>query len=119
MTSITVNIAAKVEDNAEGWGPLATKPDIITSAPFLPYSKGERLGRIAEFGYSGMNKYGRQGGHYNRGMWALRRRGGRGLGNTRVRLDCVVRVRRFFSSGSSSSFSRGRLFCMPYGWMDG
>lgn len=38
-----------VEDNAEGWGPLSEPPQ-FKDVPFMPYSKGDRLGRIADFG---------------------------------------------------------------------
>ena len=38
-----------VEENAEGWGPT-TVPEQFDGVPFMPYSKGERLGRIADFG---------------------------------------------------------------------
>ena len=38
-----------VEDNAEGWGPTS-EPKQYTDVPFMPFGKGERLGRIAEFG---------------------------------------------------------------------
>jgi hypothetical protein len=55
------NITASVEDNKEGWGPLGI-PEKFTTVPFLPYGKGERLGRIAEFGYSSNS---RASHHYN------------------------------------------------------
>lgn len=38
-----------VEENAEGWGPTSV-PEQFDGVPFMPYSKGERLGRIADFG---------------------------------------------------------------------
>jgi len=38
-----------VEDNAQGWGPTSV-PEQFESVPFMPFSKGERLGRIADFG---------------------------------------------------------------------
>jgi translation initiation factor 3 subunit D len=38
-----------VEDNAEGWGPTS-EPKQFADVPFMPFGKGERLGRIAEFG---------------------------------------------------------------------
>lgn len=38
-----------IEENAEGWGPT-TVPAHLDGVPFMPYSKGERLGRIADFG---------------------------------------------------------------------
>lgn len=56
------NVTVNVEDNREGWGPCEI-PDKLTSVPFLPYGKGERLGRIAEFGYSNMRN--NRMGHYN------------------------------------------------------
>ena len=55
------NVTANVEDNKEGWGPLGI-PEKFTTVPFLPYGKGERLGRIAEFGYSSSS---RASHHYN------------------------------------------------------
>lgn len=50
---------SQVEDNKEGWGPTGI-PEKFSSVPFLPYGKGERLGRIAEFGHSGG-----RGGHFH------------------------------------------------------
>lgn len=38
-----------VEDNTEGWGPTSV-PAQFVDVPFMPFGKGERLGRIAEFG---------------------------------------------------------------------
>lgn len=38
-----------LQDNQEGWGPI-TMPHELQDVPFMPYSKGERLGRIADFG---------------------------------------------------------------------
>ena len=38
-----------VEDNTEGWGPDSV-PQQYEDVPFMPFGKGERLGRIAEFG---------------------------------------------------------------------
>ena len=38
-----------VEDNTEGWGPVSV-PKQFADVPFMPFGKGERLGRIAEFG---------------------------------------------------------------------
>ena len=53
-------------DNQTGWGPTAAA-SVITTAPFMPFSKGDRsLGRIAEFG-SSVHKYVRQ--QYNRGTY--------------------------------------------------
>lgn len=56
------NVTTNVEDNREGWGPCEV-PNKFTSVPFLPYGKGERLGRIAEFGYSNIRNS--RMGHYN------------------------------------------------------
>ena len=39
----------EVEENPEGWGPISVPPQ-FESIPFMPYSKGDRLGRIADFG---------------------------------------------------------------------
>ena len=38
-----------IEENEDGWGPT-TAPDHLEGVPFMPYSKSERLGRIADFG---------------------------------------------------------------------
>lgn len=38
-----------VEDNTEGWGPTSV-PEQFASVPFMPFGKGDRLGRIADFG---------------------------------------------------------------------
>eukprot|EP00889_Picochlorum_renovo_P002885 jgi/Picre1/29915/NNA_005294.t1 len=52
-----------VEDNKEGWGPSSI-PEKFTAVPFLPYGKGERLGRIADFGYSSHSRMGHYSGRY-------------------------------------------------------
>ena len=39
---------SQIENNDEGWGPT-TVPTQFASIPFMPFSKGERLGRIADF----------------------------------------------------------------------
>jgi translation initiation factor 3 subunit D len=51
--TITAAMAAKfvlppVEENQDGWGPLSV-PKQFDGVPFMPFSKGERLGRIADF----------------------------------------------------------------------
>jgi hypothetical protein len=38
-----------IEDNTEGWGPT-TAPPQFENVPFMPFGKGDRLGRIADFG---------------------------------------------------------------------
>jgi translation initiation factor 3 subunit D len=38
-----------LQDNQDGWGPITMPPE-FQDVPFMPYSKGERLGRIADFG---------------------------------------------------------------------
>ena len=38
-----------VEDNTEGWGPTSA-PAQFEDVPFMPFGKGDRLGRIADFG---------------------------------------------------------------------
>ncbi len=38
-----------VEENTDGWGPSSVPPQ-FEDVPFMPFSKGERLGRIADFG---------------------------------------------------------------------
>ncbi|PSC69167.1 eukaryotic translation initiation factor 3 subunit D-like [Micractinium conductrix] len=38
-----------VEENQEGWGPIAVPPQ-FEGIPMMPFSKSERLGRIADFG---------------------------------------------------------------------
>lgn len=37
-----------IDDNSEGWGPT-TVPEQFASVPFMPFGKGDRLGRIADF----------------------------------------------------------------------
>ena len=53
----------EIEENAEGWGPISAPPQ-FDGVPFMPFSKGERLGRIADFGaqagrgmFMGGNRY--------------------------------------------------------------
>lgn len=40
---------ASIEENQDGWGPTSV-PAQFKDVPFMPYSKGERLGKIADFG---------------------------------------------------------------------
>lgn len=56
-----------VEDNHEGWGPTSV-PEQFKIVPFLPYGKGERIGRIADFASIGR-------GHYHRGAYFYGYRG--------------------------------------------
>lgn len=37
-----------IDQNDEDWGPT-TVPEAFRDVPFMPYSKGDRLGRIADF----------------------------------------------------------------------
>ena len=62
MVGIAGWCLSNVEDNKEGWGPTGI-PEQYRDVPFLPYSKGERLGRVAALGMSD----GRQG-HHHHGM---------------------------------------------------
>lgn len=38
----------------EGWGPGATVPPSLAGAPYAPFNKAERVGRIADFTPSGL-----------------------------------------------------------------
>lgn len=42
-------VLPEVEENADSWGPQAVPPQ-FDGVPFMPFQKGERLGRIADFG---------------------------------------------------------------------
>ena len=42
-------VLPEIEENAEGWGPLGAPP-ALKDVPFMPFGKGDRLGRIADFG---------------------------------------------------------------------
>ncbi|KDD73152.1 hypothetical protein H632_c2479p0, partial [Helicosporidium sp. ATCC 50920] len=45
----------EVEHNEFGWGPTSV-PEQYKDVPFMPYSKSERLGRIADFGQQSGNR---------------------------------------------------------------
>ncbi len=42
-------VLPEVEENADSWGPQTVPPQ-FDGVPFMPFQKGERLGRIADFG---------------------------------------------------------------------
>ena len=42
-------VLPEVEENADSWGPQSVPPQ-FDGVPFMPFQKGERLGRIADFG---------------------------------------------------------------------
>ena len=42
-------LPGEVEDNTDGWGPISVPPQ-FESVPFMPFGKGDRLGKIADFG---------------------------------------------------------------------
>ena len=68
----------EIEENQEGWGPTSA-PAHLKDVPFMPYSKGDRLGRIADFGqqagrnlFAGERGGGRRPGRRAPGPWAWR-----------------------------------------------
>ncbi|XP_071814544.1 eukaryotic translation initiation factor 3 subunit D-like [Apostichopus japonicus] len=38
-----------IQDNPEGWGPLDEIPDQFKDMPYQPFSKGDRLGKVADW----------------------------------------------------------------------
>lgn len=42
-------VLPEVEENVDSWGPQSVPPQ-FDGVPFMPFQKGERLGRIADFG---------------------------------------------------------------------
>ena len=50
----------------ETWGPPTTSEGLVGGVPYAPYSKGDKLGRMADFGSEGKDKEGRGGRQYNR-----------------------------------------------------
>ena len=57
----------QIEENVEGWGPTGV-PTHLKDVPFMPYSKGDRLGRIADFGQMAQQRN-FQGGHCICELW--------------------------------------------------
>jgi hypothetical protein len=56
-----------VADNPDGWGPSSV-PERLTDIPFSFFSKGDKLGRVADWSLNTHNKFG--------GAWAAKRGGG-------------------------------------------
>jgi len=43
-------ILPKISDNVNGWGPLENDiPDNLVDIPYAPFSKSERIGKIADW----------------------------------------------------------------------
>src|SRR5262245_40187282 len=56
--------------NPSSWGPTSL-PSRFVGVPYTPFSKGERLGRAAQFGSLLSDAYGRRGGdHHQFGLKA-------------------------------------------------
>ena len=45
----------------ESWGPPTTTETLVSGVPYAPYSKGDKLGRMADFGSEGKDRDGRGG----------------------------------------------------------
>ncbi|KAJ3033845.1 hypothetical protein HDV00_005694 [Rhizophlyctis rosea] len=78
----------KVSDNPNGWGPV-TVPDELAKIPYAPYSKSDRLGKIADWTAPTEGQYG-----YDRRY--DERQGGRGR---------YGRTQEVFGSGTASAFA--------------
>ncbi|KAL8966000.1 MAG: hypothetical protein Q9197_006225, partial [Variospora fuerteventurae] len=51
----------------EAWGPPTTTNSLVDGVPYAPYSKSDKLGRMADWTTEGKDREGRGGGrHYNR-----------------------------------------------------
>lgn len=51
----------------DSWGPPTTSESLIEGVPYAPYSKGDKLGRMADFGAENKDREGRGGRQqYNR-----------------------------------------------------
>eukprot|EP00955_Chlamydomonas_euryale_P007280 77239-Chlamydomonas_euryale.AAC.1 len=57
-----------VEDNNDGWGPSAV-PERLKDVPFAPFSKGDKIGRAADWNASAYQKY--PGEQWRRGGLAV------------------------------------------------
>lgn len=56
---------------SDEWGPETPNISTLDGIPYAPYSKGDKLGRMADWtqeGKEGRERGGRQYGRYNRGM---------------------------------------------------
>ena len=45
-----------VENNTKGWGPTST-PSLLTEAPYAPFQKADKLGRVSDWLDSGKRGY--------------------------------------------------------------
>jgi len=68
-------ILPKISDNVNGWGPLENDiPDNLVDIPYAPFSKSERIGKIAdwtsgqEYGNDKRKNYQRNDQIYGSGM---------------------------------------------------
>lgn len=48
------------------WGPEAVSSTTLDGVPYAPYSKGDKLGRMADWTQEGKDREGRGGRQYNR-----------------------------------------------------
>ena len=48
--------APQVEENDDGWGP-STVPEHLKDVPFAPFSKGDKLGRAADWTQQAYQKF--------------------------------------------------------------
>ena len=96
----------------ETWGPPTTSDSLVDGVPYAPYSKGDKLGRMADWTSGDKDRDGRGGRQqYNRNY--------RGLGP--VRCHCERSLTRSFRSASLWSWhlvalrspgSRGRILLL-------
>jgi len=77
MASSVADLIAALPDG-DGWGPPVTSDTTLEGVPYAPFSKGDKLGRMAD--WTADSKDGRDGrggrAQYNRnyrGAWAQRR----------------------------------------------
>ena len=59
----------EIHDNPNGWGPSSTT-DKFSDIPYQPFSKGDRLGKVADWGgnlYSDRKTLNKYGGGYGAG----------------------------------------------------
>jgi len=50
----------------EQWGPPVTSENLVDGVPYAPYSKSDKLGRMADWTSEGKDREGRGGRQYNR-----------------------------------------------------
>ena len=48
------------------WGPPTTSETLVNGVPYAPYSKGDKLGRMADWTNEGKDREGRRGQQFNR-----------------------------------------------------